>query len=1349
LVKNIFKNKILLFLLFLEWNTFYVNANEFVFENYSSKNGMSHNAVNCFLQDNAGFIWVGTSDGLNRFDGYTFKKYYANPQDSLALPSNLIMNMSKDDEGLIWLSTGKGYCAFDPVYETFHSVIMPKNKPSRLATDICIDDEGGVWGVENTNMLVKISKQKPYRGSNIKLDSLLQITEPLFNKTLLYADKYLWIYSSQGIIRYDYRKNEARLVETNFPINNPRNIRKGRDHELLIADWNSGIYRINTINLQLTPMHDVASKQTIIGITDVLADADGAVWIMGFPGLNRYTETKGIESFTKAEGYSKDYSSMIYFSSMIDNEGRIWLGTQDYGVFLIYKNRSAFNEMPFSETSEMPASKLYVTENEILQCNHTGTVYASKNQDSLTDKKKINDSLTIAIAKYKDDFYLFEKDKVLKYDVNSNQKNYVYKTYSLQNGFIDSRGIMWMTHWENGMEGYDLNTHEKHQIDVDTINKSYNVIFTLIEDSSDSSLWLGTFGAGLQHVENPHSADPVVTKYVYEATENSISNNFILSMHDDGYGAIWIGTNGGGLNRFDKKNKTFENFSTLNGLKSNVIQAITSDMDGNIWFSSNVITQYIPSQNTFIHYSASNGIKSSYFTNVAANSSDSLLYFGDNQGILVFNPYKIINSEIPLSPVLTGIKVLGENIEPRHEINGNTLFCRSISYTDTLRLPYNYNSVAFEFASLQFDKSKNIDYQYTLEGAQDYWVNASANERLASYINLQPGTYRFVMKSSSDDLQWTPNRTLLLIITPPWWQTWLFKGVLSSFVILLIVLIITNRFKRIKKLNKLLESKVKERTHELVQANSQMKESKLVIEMKNDQLSEALDAKNKLIKVLAHDFKNPLFGIVSIIRLIENESKKLKVSKLMDYATIAIKSADSLANQMITVLEWAMGNELKFNAKPVEINIEILINDAISLIRSNAENKKIVVEPHYNYKHTVLVDPRMASIIFRNLLTNAIKYTPEAGTISIVIHELNGTMDISFIDSGMGLSDKEIELLLDEDDDLLQSKPGTDKEVGTGIGLRMCKELLVKNGGSLSISGREGEGAVFNVKLPLGEKAAKGTYSEDKQVEAKIEPVEQSAPKTYTILVIDDDPQTVSVISEILEDTFTVKKANNGKDGLNLALQYCPDVIVSDIHMSGMTGIELCNQLKKNKLTEHIPVLLISSHTESELKDEAFKNGANDYIEKSFNPFLIKNKIDSILKYRNTVSNIAKKEVAKEVFTDITEGYSSEFIEKAVRFIDNNLAHEKLTGAYVAKELGISRTHLWRVFKKETGKSISDFIREKRKQKAAALLLTGDFRISEIAEQVGFMDSRYFTRWFTKEFGMSASDYVKFMETKT
>jgi len=1343
--KNTFIAKNILVAFAIIWSSILVNANDYVFENYSSKHGLSHNAVNCILQDNEGFIWIGTSDGLNRFDGYTFKRYYENPQDSLTLPSNLIMDMSISNDGFIWMSTGKGYCVFNPEDETFRQVRMPDMKPARLATDICVDDDGGVWGIENTNMLVKIETKQPYHGKNIKLDSLLNIKEHLFNKRLICADGHIWIYSSHGIVRYDYRKNEAVLVKTNFLTNNPRNIRKGREHELLIVDWNRGVYSINTLNLRIEPLSMIDQDLKINSISDVLADKDEAIWIMGFPGLNRISETNGLEYFSSSDGYNQDYSQMVYFSSMIDSEGRIWLGTQDNGVFLVLKNKSAFNHISVSDNNKMPATKFYVYENEILQCNHFGAFYAHRLQYSINGNKKINNSATVAVSKYNNDFFLFENDKVVKWDIKNNDKEVVYNTYSVQNGFIDSRGIMWMTHWENGMEGYDLETLKKYQIDVDTVNKSFNVVFSFHEDS-DGSFWLGTFGAGLQHIENPASDKPVVTKYVQYSGQNSISNDFILSMHDDGNGAIWIGTNGGGLNRFDKRNGTFDNFTTLNGLKSNVIQSITSDPDGNIWFSSNVISQYIPDRNTFVHYGTSNGIYSNYFTNAAANTSDSLLYFGDDQGILVFNPYNINNPEIPLTPIITGIRILGENVEPREKINKHTVYNRSISYADTLILPYYYNSVAFEFASLQYGKSKNIDYQYILEGVQDYWNNASASERVASYTDLQPGSYRFMLKSSINDLQWSNNRTLLMVITPPWWQTWWFRVVFVAFVSITIGYAIASRFKRVAKLNKQLEIKVKERTQKIVQANSQMKESQMVIEMKNEQLSEALDAKNKLIKVLAHDFKNPLFGIVSNTRLIETECLKLNLSKLTSYASAAAKSADSLANQMNSVLEWAMSNELKFNAKPVEINIEVLINDSLMLIRSNAENKNITIEPHFSYQHNVLADPRMISIIFRNILTNAIKYTPEGGTISIVANETDGNMDISFIDTGIGLSSEEIDHLLHEEDVIIRSKPGTDDESGTGIGLHMCRELLAKNGGKLSITSDKGEGAVFNVLLPAGERIATATQTNYKQQNNDPDINEQADSDQYTILLIDDDPQIVSVIAEVLEHKYTIMKAYNGKDGLNLVLKHKPDVIVSDIHMSGISGIELCSQLKNNKLTAHIPMLLISSHTDAEIRDEAFKQGANDYIEKTFNPFQIKNKIESILQYRKSIVSKAKSEVAKELFPDISEGYTSELIDKAIVFVDNNLSEEKLSGAFIANELGISRTQLWRVFKKETGKTITDFIREKRKQKALALLMIGDFRISEIANQTGFIEPRYFTRWFTKEFGMSPTEYVKSMD---
>lgn len=1321
-----------------------LHGGSYVFQNYSIAEGLSHKTVNCILQDRQGFVWVGTSDGLNRFDGHTFKKYHKTPDDSLSLQTNEITCIAEDSSGTIWLSTNIGYYCYTPRNDAFYKIKMPGIAQNRLSESVCVDDNGTVWGAENTNQLIRINP-KNLQADYIALDSMLGVSAPLYNKKITNAFGYVWVFNDLGVVRFDYRANSAKLLKTDIPFKSPRIIRKGRKNEVLLVDWEKGAYSINTITLEIRPFagqNKIINKPDVIGITDVAAASDSSVWLMAYPGLYKLHTNGNIESCNRADGYKTDYSEMVYFASMQDRDGNLWIGSQDEGVFVISKKNKAFRHISAQNGSSesMPALKFYVGENELVFANLSGTYYSKTLADAEKGRfVKISNSATLNIAAYnRDEFLLFEKNKVFIYNKRKDAKRLLYETDDMQNGMIDSHGIIWLTHWGEGIEAYEIATGKKYHFNVDTVNKSTNVVFTMLEDA-DGSIWLGTFGAGLQHLQLKPDGKPLIQQFRYQKGNNSISNNAIISMHDDSQGSLWIGTNGGGLNRFNKKTGLFETYSTSNGLKSNVIQAITSDADGNIWFSSNNITKFDPSTKTFTHYDVNDGIVNKYYNLCAQHGTDRTLYFADDRGILAIKPEEIRSKRQAPTPILTGVRLFGQNIEAREHFNESIPFPTSITFTDSIILPYNLNSLAFEFASIQLPNVKNLIYRYMLEGVDSRWVIASSAERLANYSGLQAGEYVFKIASSNGPDSWSNNRSIRLIITPPWWQTWWFRLLLSLSIILAITAGIYTRFRQLNRQNMLLEFKVAERTEELRQINERLNDDKLVIEIRNSELHEALRSKEKLINILAHDFKNPLQGIYGLAQLLDKESRKNKIAKISEYAGAILTSANSLIQQMLTVLDWAQSNEVEQEANPAEVNLEVLLEDAVSLVKSSAEQKEISIETQSSCMQNAYVDPRMISLIFRNLLSNAIKFTARGGAVTAVITEHDQSINVSVIDNGVGIkADLQKRLLANEG---TVPAAGTENEKGTGLGLRLCMTFLEKNNGTLSITSAERQGSVFTISLPKGKtkisKKSKPAFTDE------ISDCKQTVfEKKFSVLVVDDDAEIVKMLEEVLQPQFNVIHAYNGREGYAVASQLLPDIVISDINMSEMGGIEMCRHLKTNTKTMHMPVLLVSSHNKIEIKTEAFENGANDYIEKPFNPFLLLKKVEALLVLKQNIGEKTRNELTKESYPDVPEGFNSDIMKKVYELVEKNLSTEKLSANSISEQLGVSRTQLWRIFKSETGQSLSDYIKDRRLKKASALLQTSKYRVSEVAFEVGFSSPQYFSRWFTKETGLSPSEFA-------
>lgn len=1336
-------------LLFFVSNETY--AGNYTISNISINEGLSHKAINCIYQDKKGFVWIGTSDGLNRFDGYSFKQYFNNASDSLSIGTNVVTGISEDSTGMLWLSTATGFYRYNPVDESFRRIKIKDETVIRQAEGVCVDDYGIVWGVDNNSKVIKINP-KSLIGESIKLDSILGLSETLYNKKIIWAFGYFWINTFRGIVRFDVSKMKAELIPSKIGFNSPRIIRKGRQNELLIVDWISGIYTLNTVTLQWKPLLEhtsLAGVKDIVGFTDVQYDQkDNSFWVIGYPGLYKILSNGEIVNFNRSSGYDQDYDKLVYFTSMIDNVGNIWLGMQDEGLLVLTNQHGICEHYSIVSPNfkDLPALRFFVSDEEMLFCNLSGTFYSRNKEDRSKGRfTLLTNSITQQISKYNENEYLiFTKNAIHKFNKINNSLTKIYETDILQNGLVDSRGIIWITHWEYGMEGYNPTTKKKYRFDVDTLDKSSNVVFTLIEDS-DGSLWLGTFGAGLQHIENPDSENPKITVYRFDKSKNSISNNFIVSLHADNKGFIWIGTNGGGLNCFDKKNNTFKVYNTNNGLKSNVIQAITSDKNGDIWFTSTIVSKFSVKEGKFTHYGFNDGIRSKYFNLCAQTDKNGIIYFGDDKGVLSINPYELQDMNVPPVPVITSVRLFGQVIETRQVFNNSIPFPKSISYSDTISLSYNQNSLSLEFACIQPSERKNMIYQYMLEGIDKQWITTHSSERLATYTGLAPGKYLFKVKTSSGKENWSDQRELLIIITPPWWNTWWFITFSLLFTLTSIVSVVYYRFQNIKKQNFLLEQKVSERTERLKYANEAMNEKQLFIEMKNEQLSQMLESKDKLINVIAHDFRNPLGGIIGASSLLKESADKINSQKINKYITILNDSAYSLSNQMTTLLEWAQSQDQNLESKPVEINLELLLTDAINLVSGSAANKEIGITTQIDIQTNAFVDPRMISMVFRNILSNAIKYSPRGGNVVIIMQEYEKDIDTTFIDSGIGMSQEIIDSLSNESG-ILNSTAGTENEKGSGLGLKLCNLFIKKNTGQLTISSQENKGTTVTVTLPKGENLI--------TVKNKNIQVEESTVKTialtreenkFTLLLIEDDKEVQEIIFGIFEDNYTIIKAFDGINGLNLAQQMQPDLIISDVNLPGRNGIEICKSLKKNSLTNHIPLLIITSDTDINIKNSAFEFGANDFIEKPFNPFHLKKKVESLLEYGQTVKKKINETGVSNIINNLPEDYDHKIIKNVIEYINANLDKQDLNTITIAENISMSRSQLWRIFKRITGHGLSEYIKDLRMQKAALLLRNGNFRVSEIAYEVGFSDPAYFTRNFSKEFGMSPTDYAKKM----
>lgn len=1344
-------------------------------QNFTSRDGLSHNSATCFFQDRKGFLWIGTTNGLNRYDGYQFKTFTNKPDDSLSLQGSVIYTIQDDKRGRLLLSTDAGFFIFNPRDESFRKQDI-EGMSNFYMVNFCFDDSGHLWGLADLKTLIQIDTATYRIRKRIPLDSLYANKNAGINFALHFYDGRLWIGGSLGVTCFDYKRRKTSLITTDI---DPmfmylRGMSDGcKKHSLLIVDGVRGVYEINTATLACTHTPLASFEHLLPGLTTITGatfDTRGGIWVTSSNGLFFVTPRGDIQLINAEAGAPHDWGQTEPNGLFTDRDGIIWVGTMNDGVFAFHNRLSSFTQISIHKGNRgVPVTSIIAQGNKIVAGSKSG-IFSIDKKNGFVPNSYL-DSMAHAIAYDKDKNLIFFTDEtVYRCDQAKNirlkaRMSMKYMHY----GILDSRGILWSAHWGWGLEGFDSNTGKRYKIDVVPNDLQKNIVNTLYEDA-DGSLWLASYGSGLVHVEHPATGHQKLTIYTHKKDTNSLSNNIILSIHDDGRGSIWLGTNGGGLNRFDKRTRKFDVFTTKDGLKSNVVNAIQSDLDGNVWFASTCMSKYDIRKKTFAHFDLSDGVDCKYFTGATLRDNDGLLYFGNDQGILTFDPRTITTGKDARTPLFTGVRLFGQSVDTRDRFGEDCPFPIAPDFASSIELPYYLNTFSVEFASIELLDNRNITYSYKLEGVDNRWILMPFGERTATFSGIQPGKYLLKVKALYSAGIESQERTMQIIITPPWRQTLAFRVFFIIIIVSLISIFVYSRVRRIEKRNRILEETVLSRTSELQAANrtlsqqadtlnkqterlsaqaeslqeqnKALNEQKMFIEMKNLQLNEAIDSTDRLIGVIAHDFKNPLAAIYGLSALLRENNNEIDPDKIKKYSESIASASDSLRRQMISVLDWVQNRDEKLVAKPVEVNIGTILEDAVDLLRESANQKDIRMTMQLEYATNCLVDPRMISVVFRNLLNNAIKFTHRGGSIHLMIIELDDFIEVSVIDTGVGIDTDRQHVLFINPNKAIDTF-GTEREQGTGYGLQLCKAYVEKNCGAITFTSAEGEGSNFTVQLPKGQDKApvKRHLVVDKGGGFLLS--QESGKDKYSIVIIDDNAEVLDMMFETFSKEYNVIKAQDGKEGMFLALNMLPDIIVCDIGLPGIDGLELCTMLKSQVLTSHIPILLISSQKNSDIQNLCFTAGATDFIEKPFNPFVLKQKIRSLLEYKFKLEQQIRQQIEMGVLTkELPVDYNSKIIDKVIKFIHDNLSDETLDTNTIADRIGVSRSQLWRIFKNATGKTLGDYIRGFRMQKAVEMLKTGRFKVSEIAIEVGYSNPRYFIRAFTKEFGVSPSEYL-------
>ena len=1373
--------KILICFFLFSFNVSFSQTKNFTFKSYNIDNGVSDNYVEQVFEDSYGFIWLATHNGLNKFDGHSFKNVEL---PSIGVPGNVNMSRNfvtslvEDKNHILWIGTLAGVYLYDLQEDTIghydSNTKMPNYLTSNYVEEIVFDKDGNTW-VGTRIGLNKINNKTHHIqrfSSNLK-DSK---TIPDKNISAIGVDNEgtVWIGTRDyGLVRLDNNgKTFTRYlnIKGGIPSVSIRHIFVDSDKNVWIVSADKGLFckKCKESNFVRVPLiNSKTGKEFMSAFSCIAEDNAGNFWIgTSVDGLVVYNKRTKETSF-----YSENTQSPhVICGNSVDNIykdrlGNMWVSTSGGGISvycpisskLTYRFKTPYkNALPGNLVScfcEDHNGKIWIGTDGNGFCKYNPAQNSFENyskSDGLTSNAvlgiiEIKNNI-FAVATWNGGLNIFnettKKFHQYLFESQKSDKNTqdIYGMY-----FDKTKNWIWCSTFNDGIQIFDCKKYTFLSPDeLKRVFPQWNAIKynSKIAFDNDGNAW---GGGGYEFARiNRNRVWQYNSSDSSKGCVNSTACNDILI---DKHGHVWIAAFKS-LNVYNKKTDCFNKYS-VDDVNFSESKALIEDSHGNIWISaSKGVFKFSPKTNTVKNMTQNWGIPDmQYFRKAAFRTHDGYLYFGGLKGFIVL--HEDSNYSFKITPPLCVTKLLIRNVEQNAGVDGSPIN-KDISLYKTITLNHDQSFITLEYAALDYIDNAKIQFKYKLEGFDKEWISAGA-ERKASYTNIPAGTYYFLLRCTNSDGEWSKQPyQLTIIVLPPWWKSIWAKSLFAILVFSSIVGIILFRERNIKIKTRKLESIVASKTQELKSINKTLSEQKnmiqehyedlrekqLVIEIKNNQLQDVLNIKDKLMTVIAHDFRSPLTTMQSYAKLLSDKIKSKGLIDLQSNIDAITISADTLQSQMTELLEWSVSKDNATNYKPMDVDLSIIMGDVLSLVNETVVHKKIVVDTKNTALSLAFVDSRMISTVFRNLIINSVKFTPQGGKLLIKISETDQWIEILIKDTGIGMNQNKI-------DELLSDKNLLSNDYHSGFGIQICKTFIKRNKGLLQISSEIGKGSEFTLSLPKGKAIQKINRIDSAEIqEFRGTDIQTTDDHDHqSILIIDDNKELTGYLKEIFSDYFTVYEAYNGRDGLKLAQDILPNIILSDINMPLLDGKELCGQLKNNSLTNHIPVILISGKTLPQDQIDGLLKGAEDYIVKPFNISVLKQKVFSILKNREILaSRYNKKTIAVDF--KLPESVEDKLIDEITKKIIANITNSNFDVEMLAKEVGMSRSQLYRKTKAVLGLSPIDYINTLKFQKSVEMLKTGKYRISEIAYELGFSDARYFSSSFAKRFGVPPSSFV-------
>jgi signal transduction histidine kinase/ligand-binding sensor domain-containing protein/DNA-binding response OmpR family regulator len=1366
------------------------------FQNYTTRNGLSANKINAVLQDKLGFLWFATEDGLNRFDGYEFKIYRNDPNDSTSITSNDIWSLLEDYDGNIWIGTKTGELnRYNFKTDNFSSWnIDPNDGEENGITCIFRDRDKNLWiGTYRNGLYIFNPANNSFRNWKYNHKDKNSLSNNFITGIIQDYIGNLWISTYNGLNKFNPRISDKTFTKFYYQPDNTESISNNLIWSLIDSEFfNNEIWICTAAGLSRINVNDNTIKRitlpvdkalpfgnSISSIQEDILDDEKLLWLGSYGGLIKYNlKTGKSERYISNETQSGQLVSNQINELFKDRSGVFWIITEN-GISRWSSKTAKFNPLYVSGQNFENISRLNKKNVNALQQSNDGNLWIGTSDGLYT-------------VTYLNNYALIKKYPEL------DGKN----IWALKLGSANS---LWIGTYGQGLFRFDLSTHRVYPVEIKSPTfetSAYKYVKSIFEDE-EQNIWVGFWGGGLCRLK----AENYEIWINENNNKNSLSHNDVWSIHQDKSGRLWIGTNGGGLNLIEKSgalkfhrivrgseadkslssnviysimeaahnksdnetvlwigtsaglnkltisnsykdykdllsNIKVKHFTTRDGLPENIIKSVVEDSDGNLWISTNSgLSKFNLETNTFSNYNSTDGIKNLEFNSGAAiKLNNGLSFFGGTGGIDFFYGKNIIQSDYMPPIVVTDFLIFNEKVN----IGTDTPLPVNISAAEKIILPYSQNVFSFQFAALDYNSPNSIEYAYMMEGFDNDWIQ-SKNNRTATYTNLNPGNYTFKVKATNSDGFWVEvPASISITIDSPWWRTYWAYAAYTLIIIAGLYLI------RKTELNR-----------------SRLRNELKVRELEAEKLKEIEKIKSRFFANLSHEFRTPLMLIkgpaeqlasgrdvdkVEQIKLIQRNSEKLQ----------------TLIDQLLELTQLEAGSLL---LKAKKENIVSLAKGIFYSFCSLAEQKNIKLDfVSFSEKISAWIDADKFEKILNNLLSNAFKFTADGGKISLNILEHNSVNGENILltinDTGIGIPENKLHRVFDR---FYQVDDSTKRPYGgSGIGLALVKELVDLHKWQISVESEVGRGTQFCVIIPTSDsyldenqkviadseilKADDSSGSTEIFQNVEINRIDKfNAEKSQTheqknrgstILIVEDSEDVRIYLTDLLKADYNILLAENGEKGLSVALDKLPDLIISDVMMPEMDGMEFCKRIKSDWQTSHIPVILLTAKASFESKIEGLETGADDYLTKPFSFRELSVRIKNLLEQRLKLQQKFGKDSKLKIENITPNKADQEFLQKAIRVVEGNLSNTEFDSDKFAGEIFLSRSQLHRKLHSITGQSTGEFIRTIRLKKAAGLLLEKELAVTQIAFEVGFNSPSHFTKAFRQMFNCLPSEFV-------